>query len=52
VFKRIGAGSARLLSHSKETEHAGREKDDDTPRPTTDVAKDKVVRDKEEEKEK
>jgi hypothetical protein len=32
--------------------HARREKDDDTPGPTTDVAKDKVVRDKEKENEK
>ena len=39
VFKGIGAGSVRLLSHSKEEERAGREKDDDTQRPTTDITK-------------
>jgi hypothetical protein len=47
VFKGIGAGSARLLSHSKETERAGREKDGNAPRPTTEITKNKVVRDKE-----
>jgi hypothetical protein len=51
-FKRIGAGSACLLSRSKKTEATGRDKGGDSPRPTTDVAKDKVIGDKEEEKEK
>lgn len=46
VFRRIGAGFSRLLSRSEKVEPgAGKEKDDDSPKPTTDVTKGKVVED-------
>jgi hypothetical protein len=43
VFKRIGVSFVRLIPRSKEPEPAEREKHDHSPRPTTDIAKDKVV---------
>lgn len=51
IFKRIGAGFGRLFPRNKEVEPTEKGKDDDSPRPTTDVAKDKVVGDDEKESE-
>ena len=44
VFKRIAAGFAQLLSRGEEAGHSGKGRDDDSPKPITDVAKNKVVR--------
>ena len=49
AFKRIGVVSSRLFSRRKEVEPA--EKDDDSPKPTTDIEKDKIAGDKEKENE-
>jgi CBS domain containing-hemolysin-like protein len=51
VFKRIGAGFARLFSQGKEAEPTEKEKVDDSPKPAIDVVKDKVAGDEEKEKE-
>ena len=52
VFRRICAGFTRLLSRSEEVESAGKERDGDSLKPTTDITKDKVVGDEEKENEK
>ncbi|KAF9646266.1 hypothetical protein BDM02DRAFT_3271100 [Thelephora ganbajun] len=52
MFRRIGAGFSRLLSRGKEVDPVGKEKDDGSPKPITDVVKDKVVGDEEKENEK
>ena len=52
MFKRIGAGFARLFSQGREAEPTEKEKVDDLPEPATDVAKDKVVGDDEKENKK
>jgi hypothetical protein len=49
---RIRTGFARLLSRSEEADPAGKEEDDDSPKPTADVAKAKAVGDEEKENEK
>jgi len=52
MLKRVGAWFSRLLSRSKEGEHTEKGKDDDSPKATTDVTKNKVVGDEERENEK
>jgi len=47
--KGVGAGFAQLLSRSKEVEPARREKYCDSPEPTTDIEKYKVIEDEEKE---
>jgi len=52
MLKRVGAWFSRLLSRSREGEHTEKGKDDDSPKATTDVTKNKVVGDEERENEK
>jgi len=51
VFRKIGAGFSRLFLRSEEVELGMKEKDD-LPKPTIDVAKDKIVGDEEKHNEK
>jgi len=52
AFKRTGAIFVWLFSRSNEVEPAEKEEDDDSPKLTTDIDKDKVVGDEEKENEK
>jgi CBS domain containing-hemolysin-like protein len=52
VFKKIGAGFARLFSQGKEAEPTEKEEVDDSLKPAADVTKDTVAGDEEKENEK